>query len=191
MSAVDLPPGIGLAGTPLAVFRSPVRARRLAAFSIILVIGFGALAWYLALQRPWGFRGYSKQIQLVLPVALAAFSGIGIAVRSARLTISRDGVRWGWSGIGFTQESRRVVRASIYRDGVTLESKRGSWWFLAARDWDRFDALVRQLRRTDMPIAEHDHAAPLRARLQSYGRFLDAMLIVAGLSSIAVAIWAA
>ena len=190
MSAVDLPPGIGLAGIPFAVFRAPRRARRLAYLSIVFVIGFGALAWYLALQRPWGF-GTSKQLQLVLPVALAVFSGIGIAVRSARLAISRDGVRWGWTSLGFTQTTTTVVRASVYRDGITLESKRGTWWFLAARDWERFDAMVRQLRRTDMTIAEHDHAAPIRARLQSYGRFLDAMLVAAGASAIAIAIWAA
>ncbi len=190
MSAIDLPPGIGLAGTPFAVFRAPQRARRLAYLSIVFVIGFGALAWYLALQRPWGF-GTSKQLQLVLPIALACFSLIGILVRSARLAVSRDGVRWGWTSLGFTQTTATVVRASVYRDGITLESKRGTWWFLAARDWDRFDAMVRQLRRTDMTIADHDHEAPLRARMQSYGRFLDTMLVAAGVSAIAIAIWAA
>jgi hypothetical protein len=184
VSAVDLPPGIGLSGTPLAVFRAPQRSRRLAALSIV----FGALAWYLALQHPWR-RGTSTQ--LVMPLALAAFSMIGLAVRSARLAVSRDGVRWGWTSLGFTQQASRVVRASVYLDGVTLESKRGSWWFLAARDWERFEALVRQLRRTDMPIAEHDIKAPYRARLQSYGRFLDLMLISSIVASIGLAIWAA
>jgi len=188
VSAIDLPPGIGLAGTPLAVFRAPQRSRRLAYLSIVLVIGFGALTWYLALQHPWR-SGTSKQ--LVLPVALAAFSLIGIAVRSAKLTVSRDQVRWGWTSLGFTQESRRIVRASVYRDGITLESKRGTWWFLAARDWERFEALVRQLRRTEMVIADHEGTAPYRARMQSYGRFLDVMLIGAGAGSIALALWAA
>jgi hypothetical protein len=188
VSAIDLPPGIGLSGTPLAVFHAPRRARRLAWITIVLVIGFGALSWYLALQHPWRF-GTSKQ--LVLPLAFAAFALLGIAVRSARLAVSRDGVRWGWTSLGFTQQASRVVRASVYRDGITLESKRGSWWFLAARDWERFDALVRQLRRTDMPITEHEGKAPYRARMQSYGRFLDGMLVVTIASSIAIAIWAA
>ncbi len=131
MSALDLPPGIGLAGTPLAVFHAPRASRRLAYLSIVVAIGFGVLTWYLALQHPWR-SGTSKQ--LVLPLANVAFSAIGIAVRSARLAINRDGVRWGWTSLGFTQQASRVVRASVYRDGVTLESKRGSWWFLAARD---------------------------------------------------------
>lgn len=188
MSAIDLPPGIGLSGTPLAVFHAPRASRRLAYVAIVVVIGFGALTWYLALQHPYR-RGTS--MQLVMPIAFATFSSIGIAVRSARLAISRDGVRWGWTSLGFTQQASRVVRASVYRDGVTLESKRGSWWFLASRDWDRFDALVRQLRRTEMPIAEHDGTAPYRARMQSYGRFLDIMLIGSGIGSIVLAIWAA
>jgi hypothetical protein len=188
MSAIDLPPGLGVPGTPLAVFRSPVRARRLAALAIVVVIGFGGLSWYLALQHPWR-PGTSKQ--LVLPVAFAIVALLGVVVRSARLAVRRDGVRWGWTSLGFTQQATRVVRASIYRDGITLESKRGSWWFLAARDWERFDLLVRQLRRTEMPTADHDGDAPVRARLQSYGRFLDGMLVAVSAGSIAIAIWAA
>ncbi len=188
MSAVDLPPGIGLAGTPLAVFHAPRSARRLAFFAVVIVIGFGLLTWYLALQHPYR-KGTSGQ--LVLPIAFAAFASIGIAVRHARLAVSRDSVRWGWTSLGFTQQASRVIRASVYRDGVTLESKRGTWWFLAARDWERFDALVRQLRRTDITIAEHDGNAPYRARMQSYGRFLDLLLVGMSLGSIALALWAA
>lgn len=188
MSAIDLPPGIGLSGTPLGVFHAPPRSRRLAWATIVVVIGFGALTWYLALQHPWR-HGTSKQ--LVLPIAFVALALLGIAVRSARLAVSRDGVRWGWTSLGFTQQASRVVRASIYRDGITLESKRGTWWFLAARDWERFDALVRQLRRTDMAIQEHAIKAPYRARMQSYGKFLDVLMVSTIVAAVSIAIWAA
>lgn len=187
MSAIDLPPGIGLTGTPLGVFRAPVRSRRLALISIIVVVLAGALTWYFVLQHPWR-RGSSKQI--VLPCVFAALCLLGLAVRSARLAISRDGVRWGWGAVGFTQQVAKVVRASVYRDGITLESKRGSWWFLAQRDWDRFEALVRQLKRTELTIAEHEVKAPYRARMQSYGKFLDLLLVGSIIGSIGVAIWA-
>jgi len=80
--------------------------------------------------------------------------------------------------------------AHVYGDGVTLEARRGSWWFLAARDWERFDALVRQVRRAELPVRDHVGRAPLRARLQSYGRFLDAMLVVAIAGALAVLVWA-
>ncbi len=188
MTAIDLPPGIGLEGTPLATFHAPRSSRRLAWASFLAIVGLGALSWYFTYQRPWR---HGASIRVVVPVALALFGALGIAVRSARLAISKNGVRWGWTSFGFTQTANRVAKAHVYRDGITLQAKRGSWWFLAARDWDRFDVLVRQLRRSDMPTEAHDRTAPLRARMQSYGRFLDTMLVVAALASGAIALWAA
>ncbi|MEO8702246.1 MAG: hypothetical protein ABI867_19535 [Kofleriaceae bacterium] len=187
MSAVDLPPGIGLTGTPLGVFTAPHRARRLAIIAVIVVVVLGAASWGLVYQHPWR-RGSSTQI--VLPVAFALLALLGFAVRSARVAVTRDGVRWGWTVLGFHQQASRIAKAHVYRDGVALEARRGSWWFLAARDWDRFDALVRQLRRAELPIADHDGKAPLRARLQSYGRFLDVMMLGSIVGAVAVAIWA-
>ncbi|HUJ62022.1 MAG TPA: hypothetical protein VLX92_26130 [Kofleriaceae bacterium] len=127
----------------------------------------------------------------MMPVAFAAFALLGFAVRRARVAVTRDGVRWGWQALSFTQPASRIVTAHVYTDGIALEARRGSWWFIAARDWDRFAALVRQLRRVELPIRDHDRAAPLRARLQSYGRFLDAMLVASALGAGAVMLWAA
>ncbi|HTR52279.1 MAG TPA: hypothetical protein VMJ10_16305 [Kofleriaceae bacterium] len=188
MSAVDLPPGIGLQGTPLGEFTAPVRAKRLSAVSLVLVLAFGAAAWGLVSRKPFG-RHASAQV--VMPVAFAAFALLGFAVRRARVAVTRDGVRWGWTALNFTQEAARIVTAHVYADGIALEARRGSWWFIAARDWDRFDVLVRQLRRAELPVRDHEGKAPLRARLQSYGRFLDALLVVSVISTFAVMLWAA
>jgi len=187
MSAIDLPPGIGLQGTPLGVFTAPRGSRRLAITAVVIVTALGALTWYLVLQHPFR-RGASMQI--VLPVAFAAFAFLGLAVRAARIAVTRDGVRWGWTMLGVHQQASRIVRAHIYLDGVALEARRGSWWFLAARDWDRFEALVRQLRRAELPVADHDGRAPFRARLQSYGRFLDCLLVGSIGGAVVVALWA-
>ncbi|MDB4954073.1 MAG: hypothetical protein JWO36_1642, partial [Myxococcales bacterium] len=135
------------------------------------------------------YRWHSST-QVVLPVAFTAFALLGYLVRRARVAVTRDGVRWGWDTLGFTQEAGRIVKAHVWTDGVTLESKRGSWWFLSARDWDRFDALVRQLRRAELPIEDHAAKAPLRARMQSYGKFLDGLLVVSLVSAFAVMLWA-
>ena len=188
MTVVDLPPGIGLVGTPLGTFTPPRRARALALAALIASIVLGAVTWYFISKNP--YRPGSST-RFVLPVAFTAFSLLGFAVRSARVSITRDGVRWGWTVLGFHQPAARIVTAHIYRDGVALEAKRGSWWFIAARDWDRFDALVRQLRRAELPLADHDRRAPLRARLQSYGRFLDGLMLGCIAGAIAVALWAA
>jgi hypothetical protein len=187
MSVVDLPPGIGLAGTPLGTFRAPPVARRRAWRALVIVVALGAATWVLVARAPYR---YHASTQVVLPIAFAAFALLGVAVRTASVTVTRDGVRWGWSLLGFYQEASRIATAHVYGDGVALEARRGSWWFLAARDWDRFDALVRQLRRSALPIADHDGTAPLRARLQSYGRFLDALLLASCLAAAGVALWA-
>jgi hypothetical protein len=188
MSAVDLPPGLGLLGTPHAEFRAPPRARRLSSVSLALVLVFGAGAWGLVARHP-DRRDASTMV--VLPVAFAACAAVGFAVRRARLGVTRDGVRWGWDALHFTQHADRIEAAHVYRDGVALEARRGAWWFLAARDWDRFDALVRQLRRVAIAVRDHEGKAPLRARLQSYGRVLDALLVVSVASTFAVMLWAA
>lgn len=187
MSALDLPPGIGLAGTPLGTFHAPRRARRVAQVSLIVVVVLGGVTWALVARHPYR---YSSSTQVVLPVAFAAFAGLGVAVRWARVTITRDGVRWGWTAFGFQQPAVRIAVAHVYDDGITLEARRGSWWFIAARDWDRFDALVRQLRRAELPIRDHAGKAPLRARLQSYGRFLDLLLLGSALGAVVVVLWA-
>ena len=187
MSVIDLPPGIGLQGTPLGTFRSPPGARRLAWLALVAAVLLGAITWYFVSRHPWR-RGAS--VQFTLPVAFAALALVGLAVRNARVSVTRDGVRWGWTTVGFHRQAERIKCAHVYRDGVAFEAPRGSWWFLAARDWERFDALVRQLRRTELPLSEHDRRAPLRARLQSYGRFLDLMLMGIVLASVVVAVWA-
>ncbi len=187
MSSIDLPPGIGLVGTPLGLFKAPSGSRRLALLVFVVVTVLGIVTWYLVSRHPWR-RGSSTQI--VLPVAFVSIALLGVVVRAASLAVTRDGVRWGWSSLGFHQQASRIVRAHIYRDGVALQAVRGSWWFLAARDWDRYDVLVRQLRRAELPLAEHAGKAPFRARLQSYGRFLDSLLVGSLLGAIVVAYWA-
>lgn len=187
MSALDLPPGIGLVGTPLGTFRAPVRARRIASVAAIAVVVLGAITWLLVARHPYR---RSSSTQVVLPIAFAAFAGLGLLVRSARVAITRDGVRWGWTALGFHQPAARITTAHVYADGITLEARRGSWWFIAARDWDRFDALVRQLRRAELPLSDHVGNAPLRARLQSYGRFLDLLLVGSVIGAVTVMLWA-
>lgn len=188
MSALDLPPGIGLVGTPLGTFHAPRRARQIAGVALLAVIALGAITWLLVSRHPYR-RDSSTQV--VLPVAFTAFAGLGWLIRRARVAVTRDGVRWGWTSFGFHQPASRIATAHVYRDGVTLEARRGSWWFLAARDWERFDALVRHLRRSELPIRDCDTRAPLRARLQSYGRFLDLLLVGSVVGAIGVMLWAA
>lgn len=188
MTAVDLPPGSGLVGTPLDEFTAPRGARRLAAIAVATTVTLAAVTLSLVAHHP-GRSGAPTQVVGSAAGVLVAL--LGWSVRAARLSVTRDGVRWGWRWMGFRQQAHRVANGHIYRDGIALEAKRGSWWFLSARDWDRFAVLVRQLRRTHVRCVDHDTTAPLRARLQSYGRFLDALLVAAMIAGGLLALWAA
>lgn len=188
MAVVDLPPGIGLLGTPLGTFHAPRRARRLALVSLVSVLAMAIITWWFV-SRHW-YRWHTST-QIVATFSLLCVCSLGLLVRSASLAVTRDGVRWGWTSLSFTQEAARIVTAHVYTDGVALEAKRGSQWFLAARDWDRFDGVVRQLRRAALPLQEHGTRAPFRMRRQSYGRVLDGLMILAMLAGFAVMLWAA
>jgi hypothetical protein len=180
MSAVDVPPGIGLEGSAIAVFRAPRRARRIAYVSLGLTVLFGALTWWGVSRHPYGRHASTL---VVVPVSLVAVSLIGVAVRRATIFIGRDGVRWGWRTMGFLQAAERVVEVRVYGDGATVRSKRGHW-FLAARDWDRFETLARALAAVGLPVTTYGGQAPWRHRLQSYGRTLDALLVAAALAQL-------
>jgi hypothetical protein len=187
VSAVDLPPGIGLVGTPLATFEAPVRSRRIAMGAVIIVGALLVLTWYFVSKHWWRWHAST---QAVLPVAFLMFVLLAWAVRSARLSVTRDGIRWGWTSLSFTQPRAAIVSAHVYADGVALEAKRGSKWFLSARDWARFEQLVRQLKRAELPTVEYEGNAPLRQRMQSYGRFLDGLVVSSVIAAFAVCVWA-
>lgn len=175
MSAVDIPPGIGLEGSAIATFRAPRRARLLAYVSLFFTLIFGALTWWGVSRHPYA-RNASTLV--VLPVSMVALSVIGVAVRRATVFIGRDGVRWGWRAIGFRQDAERIVEVRLYDDGATLRRKNGHW-FLSSRDWARFEAMGRALTAANLPVAAYAGKAPFRHRMQSYGRALDALLILA------------
>jgi hypothetical protein len=180
MSAVDVPPGIGLAGSAVATFRAPRRARRIAHASLFFTLVFGAWTWWGVSRHPYD-RNASALV--VIPVSLVAVALIGVAVRRATIFIGRDGVRWGWRSVGVLQAAERIVEVRVYEDGATLRSARGHW-FLAARDWDRFDTLARALSAVGLPVTGYGGDAPWRQRLQSYGRTLDALLVLAVLAQL-------
>jgi hypothetical protein len=176
VSAVDIPPLVGLIGTTHTAFRMRRGGRRLAiAATVTCALGW-ALCWWLLSKVPW-FYWKSAALYGVLPVAMFAVAAVGLAVRTARVWIDGGGVRWGWRGLHVRMEVERLACAEVYTDGVALRAKKGSRWFLAARDWDQFELLAREIERAGMPVSRQERRAPQRARVQSYGLVLDAMML--------------
>jgi hypothetical protein len=170
VSAVDAPPGIAFAGVAAGELAARPGPRRLARVVLVYVLAVGALALALA-RRRWYLPGI--ELLLVAPPSCMSVAVVGWAVRSARLRIDADGVRWGWDGLGFRMTRERLASVRIYDDTVALRPRRGSTWYLARRDWDGFDRVAPALRRAGLKTERRPGRAPLAARLQSYGLVLD------------------
>ena len=179
MSAVDVPQHLGLGGRVSGEFAARPGPRRLANLAMRWVAVAGAAAGGLAARNP--FHAQASTV-MVLALMFGAFAFVGLAVRRARITIEAGGVRWGWTWLGVRMERERIRAVDIYDDAIALRPQRGSAWFLSARDWERFDALTRAVERAGFDVTRAG-TAPLAARLQSYGRVLDGLMILAIIGS--------
>lgn len=189
MSAIDTPPGLGLAVLlPHGTFAARRGPRRLAELGLRVTVALGALAIGFAIRRPEAPQASTCFVGALTVIALGT---LGVAVRRAQVTIAADGVRWGWGRWTVRMDRDRVVKVELYDDAIALRPRRGSTWFLSRRDWDRFEAMRRTAASVGLPAEEHARKAPLAARLQSYGRVLDAIVVLAMVLGLFVAVIAA
>ncbi|HWM85963.1 MAG TPA: hypothetical protein VNO33_09000 [Kofleriaceae bacterium] len=181
MSAVDAPPGIAFAGQAAGEFVCRRRPRRLAGRVFFLVLIASALTGVLAARR---MHGQTTELLLAMSLMCASVAGVGYAVRRARLRIDAEGVRWGWSEIGFRVRRDELSAIDVYLDAVAVKQRRGSTWYVSGRDWDLFERVPVALRRAGLPLEAHERRAPLGARLQSYGTVLDLLLVADALAAV-------
>lgn len=181
MSAVDAPPGLPFAGLALGEFRARRGPRRLARHAFILVCLASGTAMAIASRK---LSHPAIEILLVGPLVTVSIAGLGLAVRRARVRIERGAVRWGWGSLGVGMARERLRRVTVYSDAVALEPRRGSSWFLSARDWDDFERFARAFRKAGIEVEQAAGRAPLAARMQSYGRVLDGLIALSLLASI-------
>jgi hypothetical protein len=189
VSAIDAPPGLGLAVLlPHGTFGARRGPRRLAELGLRVTLGLGALAIGFALRRPEAAQASTCFVGALTMIALGS---LGVAVRRAQVTVAADGVSWGWGTWTVRMDRDRIVKVDLYDDAIALRPRRGSAWFLSKRDWDRFEALRRAATSVGLPAEEHARRAPLRARLQSYGRVLDAIIVMAMITGLVITLIAA
>ena len=175
MTAIDSPPGVALPGRAAGEFSARRQGRALAGKGLFYVLAVGAVIVYLAtrnLHRP-GASGLVILVGVCLSLAAVA-----LAVRRARVRVDSGGIAWGWSVGGVRMGRDRIERVESYPDGVAAVARRGSRWFLPARDWEGLDRMPAALRRAGLPVSERAERAPLRARMQGYGLALDIMVVL-------------
>jgi hypothetical protein len=202
VTAVDAPPGLPFGGQPSGEFVARPGSRKLAGWVLGVVAAMAVATLWAARRRlvrhpetmsrqqrrfagHWAYSlGAGTITVATVPVTALAIAGVGYAIRRARLRIDRDGVRWGWAALGFRMPRGRLERALAYRDAVAFRPRRGSPWYLARRDWDRFDRVPTALGKAGIPFEVHDRRAPFRSRLQSYGLVLDLLLVADAISAV-------
>jgi hypothetical protein len=118
-----------------------------------------------------------------MPLFNVCLSGLGLIVRSAHLRFDKEGIHWGWGTLGFRMRARRIGIVRQYRGGVAVVPRRGTPWYLSARDWSPWASVGDAVRESGLPTETFDRRAPFWARLQGYGVALDLLLILAFLTA--------
>jgi hypothetical protein len=188
MAAIDTPPGLGLPGIAVGWFSARPGPRRLARRGLLFVIAASGLALTLTRRHPPADEGAARLIVLVIAVMVVA---LAVAVRHARIGIASDGVRWGWGAMTVRMAADRIASVRVYRDTIALVPRRRTPWFVAARDWDQFETMRRTVVAAGFSTNEIAGPAPWSARLQSYGGFLDGLVIIAVVVTTLVTVLAA
>lgn len=184
MSAVDCPPGLDFAGLARGEFSARPAQARLSrrVFGFVLVTGIATVA--IAARRPFA---PGVHVLLTAPLFLVSIAAVGLAVRKARVRVTAAGIRWGWENYGFRMATARLSSVTAYRDAIAFTPKRGSTWFLTDRDWEQFAQFRAALSKAGIEYVDAARKAPIRARLQTYGRALDSLLwLAAVLSTVAL-----
>lgn len=178
MSAVDAPPNVPLSDMPAGEFSAHPRARALAR-RVLVYVCMAALATFALAAR----RLYAPLVELlfVAPLVCVSVAATCHAVRRACLRIDADGLRWGWRALGVRMRPERMRVVHAYADALAVVPRRGSTWYLAARDWAGFERMADALRRARLPVVPASGRAPVGARLQGYGLALDALLMACAL----------
>ena len=179
MSAVDAPPGLPLSDLAAGEFQATPSSRRLARRAFTYVMAVAIFTFIAASGRS---RAALVELLFVAPAVCMAVAMVGYAVRRARLRIDADGVRWGWTRLGFRMRQPRIKRVRVYTDALALTPKLGSTWYVSHRDWHDFERIPAALERAAIPFERHTRRAPLGARLQGYGLVLDVLLVANALA---------
>jgi hypothetical protein len=188
LTAVDAPKYRAFAGLSAGEFVARKWPKRLARVAMAYVAVTGATSIAFAARHP---LRPGAEFAMVLPLMCISMAAVCLAVRQATVRITKEGIRWGWTVGGFSVGKARIDKVIAYRDAVAIRPRRGSLWYLGSSDWKDFAEFADAFENAELPIEVREDRAPFRARVQSYGRVLDAIVVVNVIVMTAVVLGAA
>ncbi len=189
MSAVDAPPGLDFGGPAVGEFLGRKRPRNLARITFLLCLIDGAITYSLASKQ---LHAPGTSTLFVGPIMCLSIAAVGLAIRSARVRVDGDGLRWGWNLLGGRVARDQIVEVKVYSSGLTIWGQaKARLWYLSRYDWEAFDAIPKAFVDAGMQVEMRSGVAPLRDRLKAYGIFLDGLMVVTLLMSASLLLFAA
>jgi len=164
-------------------------ARRLAVIAFLYTLGVGGVVFVRSGRPDFIIReGESAAaLGMIVPLFCITVALVVLGVRLAALTVDDSGVSWGMGLLAFRLRVAVIESCRVYRDAVAVTRRgRRFTWYVCARDYGPFPEVLAAFRRSRLPCLEDGGAAPLAARLQSYGLAIDFLLVVDALAVTAV-----
>ena len=149
-------------------FRAPPRARDLAGLAFLYAI----LASLFAFPR----RPDAGVLPVILPLFCVLIGALALAIRTARLEVDREGLRWGWGRMTWRAAPERFACARSWPNAVAMVPRRGLPWVLVPRDWEPFEQLAPALATAGIPVEPQGRSAARATRVQGYGWLLDVLI---------------
>lgn len=185
MSYLDAPFGFDPTGGPAGEVRAPKSVKAFARVVFAAASTLACVCVVLAMRR----AGAVDNLSICLGGWAACW--LGFAVRHASARVDKAGVTWGWGNTRVRMKRERIKEIVLYSDALALVPQRGSTWFLSVRDWFPMKTFSAEIAEQGFDLQVLDRRAPLRARLQSYGRMLDVVMIAGLLLALSQVIAAA
>ena len=175
MGAVDCPPGLTLSGLARFEFEAKSYAKKLAwVVFVSVVVVSGATVYFIGKN----FNLDKASVVLAGPLFCFMIAALGVVIRSAKLRIFEEKIQWSIPYFQFALPKEKVANVVSYTNTLAFVAQKGSSWFVTERDWKEFPRMEDAVTSCGYQVSsKKSEKTPLKAKMQSYGHVLDALLV--------------